>query len=277
MPLGLVHGSYSDRDYELRRCVSCRYAFIADPWTDFARIYDDDYYAGQGADPLVDYQFELDSPAASIRVYEWRGITSIVQQVLGGLAGLHWMDFGAGNGGLVRYVRDHTSAEAVGFEEGSIAARARDLGIPVDSALDQRADGTFDVVTAIEVLEHTLDPVAELRRMRSLLRPGGLLLLTTGNAAPFAQRLNRWPYVIPEIHISFFEPETLAHAMRGADLEPAPLPPGSGFDQVLKFKVLKNLRFRRRSMLTDAIPATPLARAADLRTRLRAHPIARAT
>jgi 2-polyprenyl-3-methyl-5-hydroxy-6-metoxy-1,4-benzoquinol methylase len=276
VPLGSVHGSYSDRDYELRRCVSCRYAFIADPWTDFARIYDDHYYAGQGADPLVDYQFELDSPAASIRVYEWRGITSIVQQLLGGLAGVRWMDFGAGNGGLVRYVRDHTSADAVGFEEGSIAARARELGIPVDSALDHQADGTFDVVTAIEVLEHTLDPVAELRRMRSLLRPGGLLLLTTGNAAPFAQRLTRWPYVIPEIHVSFFEPETLARAMRDADLQPGPLPPRGGFDEVLKFKVLKNLRFRRRSMLTDAIPAAPLARAADLRTRLRAHPIARA-
>jgi 2-polyprenyl-3-methyl-5-hydroxy-6-metoxy-1,4-benzoquinol methylase len=277
VPLGLVRGSYSHHNYRLRRCENCRYAFIADPWTDFARIYDDDYYAGQGADPLVDYQFELDSPAASIRVYEWRGITSIVQQVMGGLAGVRWMDFGAGNGGLVRYVRAHSSAGAVGFEEGSIAARARALGIPVDSALDHHADGTFDVVTAIEVLEHTLDPVAELRRMRSLLRPGGLLLLTTGNAAPFAQRLTQWPYVIPEIHISFFEPETLARAMRAADLEPGPLPTRSGFDEVLKFKVLKNLRLRRRSMLTDAIPAAPLARAADLRTRLRAHPIARAT
>jgi 2-polyprenyl-3-methyl-5-hydroxy-6-metoxy-1,4-benzoquinol methylase len=277
VPLGLVHGSYSHRNYELRRCENCRYAFIADPWTDFARIYDDDYYAGQGADPLVDYQFELDSPAASIRVYEWRGITSMVQQVMGGLAGVRWMDFGAGNGGLVRYVRDHSSAGAVGFEEGSIAARARALGIPVDSALNHHPAGSFDVVTAIEVLEHTLDPVAELRRMRGLLRPGGLLLLTTGNAAPFAQRLAQWRYVIPEIHISFFEPETLARAMRAADLEPGPLPTRSGFDEVLKFKVLKNLRFRRRSILTDAIPAAPLARAADLRTRLRAHPIARAT
>ena len=62
-------------------------------------------------------------------------------------------------------------------------------------------------MTAIEVLEHTLDPLAELRRIRALLRPGGLLLLTTGNAAPFASRLTQWPYVIPEIHVSFFEPD----------------------------------------------------------------------
>ena len=129
--LGSVKGTYSGRDYELRRCQDCRYAFIADPWTDFEQIYDDRYYAGTGADPMVDYQFELAAPTGTVRGYEWRGITRIVDDLLGGLDGVRWLDFGAGNGGLVRYVRDHTPADAIGFEEGSIAARARDLGIPV--------------------------------------------------------------------------------------------------------------------------------------------------
>jgi SAM-dependent methyltransferase len=268
-----VHGSYSERDYSLRRCQDCRYAFIADPWTNFAEIYDDRYYAGRGADPLVDYQFELCSPEDTIRVYEWRGITRVVEHLLGGLEGVRWLDFGAGNGGLVRYARDHAAADARGFEEGSIAARAREHDIPIGSTLDDEPAGAFDVVTAIEVLEHTLDPLDELRRIRSLLRPGGLLLLTTGNAAPFAQRLTRWPYVIPEIHVSFFEPDTLERALRSAGFEPGRMPAGGGFDEVLKFKVLKNLRRRRRTRLTDMLPAGPVGRLADTRTRLRAHPI----
>jgi hypothetical protein len=57
--IGPVHGTYSGRDYELRRCDVCRFAFIADPWTDFGQIYDERYYDGRGADPLVDYRFEL--------------------------------------------------------------------------------------------------------------------------------------------------------------------------------------------------------------------------
>jgi SAM-dependent methyltransferase len=272
--VGTVTGSFSGRSYQLRRCDVCRYAFIADPWTDFARIYDDAYYAGRGADPMVDYEFELSSPQDTIRVYEWRGITRVVTSLLDGLNGVRWLDFGAGNGGLVRYVTAHTTAAAVGFEEGSIAERARELGIPVDSALSDRDVGTFDVVTAIEVLEHTLDPVAELRRIRSLLRPGGLLLLTTGNAAPYASRLTRWPYVIPEIHISFFEPATLSRALQAAGFRTAAMPPAGGFDEVLKFKVLKNLRVRRRSRWTDLIPARPIAVAADAKAHLRAHPIA---
>ena len=78
-------------------------------------------------------------------------------------------------------------------------------------------------MTAIEVLEHTLEPLAELRRIRKLLRPGGLLFLTTGNAAPFASDLLRWSYIIPEIHISFFEPSTLEYALHAAGFRPAPI------------------------------------------------------
>jgi 2-polyprenyl-3-methyl-5-hydroxy-6-metoxy-1,4-benzoquinol methylase len=273
-----VHGKYSARDYELRRCEVCHFAFIADPWTDFERIYDDRYYAGRGADPLVDYRFELDEPERTIRRYEWHGVTQLVERLLGGVDGVRWLDFGCGNGGLVRYVRERTGAEAYGFEDGSIAATARQLGIPVlgADALDEQP-GAFDVVTAIEVIEHTLDPLAELRRIRGLLRPGGLLFLTTGNAAPFASALERWSYIVPEIHVSFFEPGTLRRALGQSGFAPGEIPDGDGFDQILKFKVLKNLRLRRRSPLTDLIPARPVAAVVDRRVRLREHPIGWAT
>jgi SAM-dependent methyltransferase len=272
--LGDVHGSYSDRDYELRRCAACRYAFIADPWTDFAQIYDERYYAGRGADPLVDYGFELGQPQRTIRRYEWRGITRVVERLLGGLAGISWLDFGCGNGGLLRYVNEHTRASACGFEEGSIAVSARESGISIVPATElDRRQASFDVVTAIEVIEHTIDPLAELRRIRRLLRPGGLLFLTTGNAEPFAARLPEWSYVIPEIHVSFFEPATLAYAMRDCGFKPDSIGLDGGFDEILKFKVLKNLRIRRRNAITDLIPSRPLAAAADRKVRLSKHPI----
>ena len=272
--IGTVHGDFSDRDYELRRCGSCRYAFIANPWTEFAQIYDERYYAGRGADPLVDYRFEFDHPEQTIRLHEWRGVTLVVESLLGGLRGVRWLDFGCGNGGLVRYVRAGTPADACGYDEGSISAKAAEVGVPVLTAQELSADrGEFDVVTAIEVLEHTLEPLAELRRIRKLLRPGGLLFLTTGNAAPFASDLLRWSYIIPEIHISFFEPSTLEYALRAAGFRPAPIGLRGGFDEILKFKVLKNLRVHKRSRFTDMLPALPLAAVADRRVRLSRHPV----
>jgi SAM-dependent methyltransferase len=283
--VGIVHGRYSRRDYRLARCPTCGYAFVVDPWLDFAEIYDHRYYAGQGADPMVDYRFELDHPERTIRAYEWKGIAMIVAELAGGhdpvgrgegssprSAG-RWLDYGCGNGGLVRYLRSH-GAEAFGFEEGSIATEIGRRGIPLLSADALLAQtGSFDVVTAIEVLEHTLDPVAELRKMRDLLRPGGLLFLTTGNAQPHADRLTRWKYVLPEIHISFFEPQTLERALAAAGFRPERRPRGPGFDEVLKFKVLKNLRIRRRSPLTDALSSSLIGPIADRMTKLSEHPV----
>ncbi len=270
--VGSVYGRYSHRAYELRRCATCAYAFIADPWTDFGRIYDERYYAGQGADPLVDYRFELDHPDQTIRRYEWQGVSRLVEGLIGGLGGVRWLDFGCGNGGLVRYLLGNTAASACGCDEGAIARAAADRGVPIVSA-EALAGRKFDVVTAIEVLEHTLDPLAVLRWIRQLLRPGGLLFLTTGNAAPFAGRLTAWSYVVPEIHISLFEPATLELALRSSGFQPATIGRSPGFDQILKFKVLKNLKVRRRNLLTDLIPAGPLAAAADRRVALSQHPI----
>ena len=76
------------------------------------------------------------------------------------------------------------------------------------------------MITAIEVLEHVVDPVDALRQIARLLKPGGVLFLTTGNARPFRNRLSQWRYVIPEIHVSFFEPQTLGLAMQTAGLDP---------------------------------------------------------
>jgi 2-polyprenyl-3-methyl-5-hydroxy-6-metoxy-1,4-benzoquinol methylase len=271
--IGVRHGHYSGRDYHLRRCERCRYAFVADPWTEFDQIYDERYYAGRGADPLVDYEFELTAPERTVRVYEWRGISRLIQELAGERPRLRCLDFGAGNGGLVRYLNDHTPADAEGFEDGSIADRARQMGLPIKSSADE-LDGDYDVVTAIEVIEHVIDPLVELRRIRALLRPGGLLLLTTGNAAPHAADLAAWSYVIPEIHVSFFEPVTLQLALERSGFRTGSMPAGGGFDDVLKFKVLKNLHVRRRNRFTDLVPARPVAALADRRVRLRAHPVA---
>ena len=78
---------------------------------------------------------------------------------------------------------------------------------------------------------------------------------------------------MPEIHVSFFEPSTLARALEQAGFRAEQ--PGflRGHVDIVRFKVLKNLRIRRRSPLEALVPWPAVARLVDARTGVAAHPV----
>lgn len=271
-------GKYNVRKFSFYRCGDCAFTFIGDPWTEYAEIYNRAYYRGEGADPLVDYHFELDHPDQTIRLYEWRGILQAVNALHAVTPQTKWIDFGCGNGGLVRYVKQHASCNIQGFEEGWIADTARSLDIPILYERELPAhEGTCDIVTAIEVIEHVEKPVEFLQAVRKLLKPGGVLFLTTGNAAPHRKNIFDWGYTTPEIHISFFEPATLERAMKLAGFTPEHHGFLPGFADIIRFKVLKNLKLRQPALWERVLPWTLLSRIVDRVHRVTAHPAGRVT
>jgi SAM-dependent methyltransferase len=273
--VGAKVGRIKPDRFEFFRCRECGYAFVANPWREYEQIYSQDYYEGRGADPLVDYVYELEHPDQTVRIYEWRGIIDVVRRCVPLTSQTRWLDFGCGNGGLVRHLRQTLGCSIFGYEHGWIRDVAAERGIPFlsDEAFQQAA-GTFDVVTAIEVIEHVPDPVAELKRIRSLLRPGGLLFLTTGNAEPHRQRLLDWPYTVPEIHVSFFEPGALAEALKRAGFRPEFRQMPDTFEGIIRFKILKNLGIRNTAAWEKMLPWRLLTRWADKKFGVTAHPIA---
>jgi SAM-dependent methyltransferase len=274
--VGVRRSSLTGREFALLRCAACAFAFVHEPRTDFESLYDERYYSGLGADPHVDYRAEMADPA-TVRTYEWHGITRLVESEAALSPSTQWLDFGCGLGGLVRWVGDHRDCPIVGFDDAYATDAMARAGIPHLTAEELAArHGTFDVVTAVEVLEHSVDPLGTLREITALLRPGGVLMLTTGNARPFRTRLTTWSYTsAPDVHVSFFEPHTLALAMDKAGLEP--MWPGwrPGFEDVIRYKMLKALRVGSTNRVERALPWTALARGVDLRRGVSAMPWAR--
>ncbi|HLH21875.1 MAG TPA: class I SAM-dependent methyltransferase [Chloroflexota bacterium] len=74
--------------------------------------------------------------------------------------------------------------------------------------------GAFDVVTMWDVIEHFPDPAAEVREVHRLLRPGGLVGITTMNVDSLVARLlgPRWPWLM-QMHLYYFSVRTLRALM----------------------------------------------------------------
>ncbi len=269
--VGLQRGKLDARNFVLRHCEHCRYSYIENYRTDFSRIYNEDYYFGRGADSLVDYVYELTHPSQTIRTHEWEGVFKIFKQLRP--EGGRWLDFGCGGGGMVRFALEK-GIEAIGVEDGWIADRGRAMGIPIIKLSELRNfSGQFDFVSAIEVLEHVPNPLNIILEIKKLMKPGGILFLTTGNAKPWRSKLLAWPYTqCPDVHISFFEPETLSRCLMEAGFEPRNIKFSEGITDIIKFKVLKTLRIRNRGLLLDLLPWSVLGKVIDAKYKVSEQP-----
>jgi len=88
------------------------------------------------------------------------------------------LDFGCGNGGLLRVLATHV-ARADGLEVNARSAdTARSLGFKVYSSLNELpGTPTYDVVVSNHVLEHVRDVPGTLQCVRQSMKPDSLLLL----------------------------------------------------------------------------------------------------
>jgi SAM-dependent methyltransferase len=88
------------------------------------------------------------------------------------------------------------------------------LGLPITSGLFQEAEyaeASFDLVTMWDYIEHSCDPSADFAKAHSILRPGGRLILATGDAGSLVARVSgrRWHLLNPRYHNFYFTVKTL--------------------------------------------------------------------
>lgn len=152
------------------------------------------------------------------------------------LAGLSVVDVGSG-GGLIAEPMARLGANVTGLDAaaGNVAvasAHAATMGLTVDyrvetaEAVAERG-GQFDVVIALEIVEHVADVSTFVTALSALVRPGGVLIMSTlsrtakswAGAIVGAERLLRWLPVGTHDWNKFLTPDELDAALVATGLE----------------------------------------------------------
>jgi SAM-dependent methyltransferase len=140
------------------------------------------------------------------------------------------LDLGFGSGELVRRIRPRCRY-LCGIEADAEAARGAD-GVLDDVFVGDVSDGLlrpwafpFDVIVAGDILEHLPRPEALMAPLRSLLAPGGILLMSLPNVANVTTRLGllagRFDYadrgILDRTHLRFFTRKSARELLVSAD------------------------------------------------------------
>ncbi len=141
------------------------------------------------------------------------------------------LDVGCSKGHFLEAAQER-GWQAVGVElnpRAVEAAKARGLDARLGDLASQAFEPeSFHLVTLFDVLEHVPDPRALLAECRRVLRPGGLLVVTTpdvGGLVPrltwwlFGVALGAWGHPTPPGHLVEFSRRTLRQALAAAGFQ----------------------------------------------------------
>lgn len=199
-------------EYRVMRCKGCGLCRTEPriPEEERAKYYEPDEQVQAGK-------------ATRIGIYQKR-LADRLQRAIGEGPGKRVLDIGCGQGVFLEMMRDR-GFEVCGVELGEqssrIARKKRGLSVITGdlSSLDAEKE-SFDAVLMSHLIEHVDDPVALLERVRDLLRPGGVALLSLPNYRCIERRIfgaNWYPWCLP-VHLHHFDMHSIRRAAERAGL-----------------------------------------------------------
>ncbi len=136
------------------------------------------------------------------------------------------LDVGCGNGRFLHKVRERHGYHVSGVDLSPLAVQAAQAsyGLDVFQGVLEDArfpDARFDVVTAWWYLEHVPDPLATLREITRILKPGGHLVFAVPNTRSAVAWLfgSRWYHLDCPRHLALYAPEPVKRIVQAAGLE----------------------------------------------------------
>lgn len=189
--------------YHLRRCRACRHLFTPDTPTaeTLEALYREYSYDKQDLSTVPPFVIER--------------LTEVVTGFAPYRLHNRLLDVGFGAGANL-YAAEKLGWESYGIETSTLAVeKAKEARlahiIEADFLTAPFSENFFDVIVMGGVVEHLPAPLLFLRQASKLLRPGGLLYVTTPNGRGISAWVLGidWTVVAPPEHLQLFSPQSL--------------------------------------------------------------------
>ena len=190
---------------QLVRCRNCTFQYVN------PRLRADLIFAGYTEGDDHAYVSQIDA-----RQRTFSGSLAEIERAVGAPGKL--LDIGTAAGAFVAAARAR-GWQAEGCEPNAWLARwgAAHYGITIrqGSVFEQPyEEGTFDVVTLWDVIEHTLNPREMLDHCRRLLKPGGVLVVNYPDiGSSIARALGRRWLFLTSVHLYYFDRTTMTRIL----------------------------------------------------------------
>ena len=199
---------YSRNGIPIGRCPGCGLGRSDVAGFQPDEYYTESYFAGGRSDGYADYQASADVLRGEFR----RTLGHLLSL---GIQGGHLLEVGCAYGYFLDEARDRFQVSGIEISEAAAAAaRVRHADVrtgPLDEAtLAGLSD--LDAIVLLDVIEHLEDPGRAVALCSERLRPGGVLLITTGDWGSLVARAlgSRWRLMTPPQHLWFFTRGSLA-------------------------------------------------------------------
>ena len=201
---------YEKNGCVVRRCTTCGLG-SAEP-RDFQpeAYYTEDYFNGGHADGYSDY-----AGSEHVLRAEFARVVDVLKQHCP--PGGRLLEIGSAYGFFLKEAQSSFDIHGIELAKDAVDACHR-AGLQnvhqgvVDEDILARI-GPVDAVVLLDVIEHLPDPFETLRLCNKILKPGGVILITTGDFDAFMARLTgrHWRLMTPPQHLWYFSRMSFSH------------------------------------------------------------------
>jgi SAM-dependent methyltransferase len=187
-------------------------------------------------DVLKEYYSNYGEGQKDTQKWPKRAVTPIIVDLSKALRKGKVLDIGCGNGSLLNLLP--SSLEKYGVEiAASVISEAERKNIKVSCAPWEFAEfeGQFDLIIALDFLEHVRDPWLSFKKMADSLKPGGRLVIETGNADSLVARTLKddWSYMAVWGHLGGLSAKALIAYSEKANIKVLKIIKGKHFKVAL--------------------------------------------